>query len=395
MINCLTLLVLGITLFYLFNIKEVKSPLFIFSFVWFVIIFLYNIRLFGIYEIQSNTSIVLLCGVCLYILGYLLTDKLNVKKDSGLTSDRQYIRVKILSLVTLIVSLPFYIPNIIKVFQGISSNTIKMGMVTGEITLGGVAMQYFVRPIEYIVIAICAYCIFMNRKQIIIIATGILLTFFEFIGVGSKTIFVYFIACIGITYFMNSDILSHIKKYKKIVIICSIFLPCFLITNVGLSSLYYYICGCIPMLDKIINTDFYISNGFTYGFLSFNSVVRLVINLLSIFGINFESKLFNLANTYFSRFEYTTQIADNVNYNAFHTLFGDFFVDGAWISVIILSFLFGSFSCYIYKKYKKSKSLWSHSVYCILIYYIFRINVDLLFFIFKTYSFYWKDKIQD
>ena len=366
----LSLYLLIMTLCFLYIQKEMKCPLAVFSIVWFVIIFLYSIKLFDINEIQENTSLVIFIGTTAFIGGYLLQTKIKVSGRFEYPSDMQFKRLTVLSIIVVLTSLTFYIPNILQVLRGSTTEMIKIALVTGEIDGGGAWMQFFVRPFKFIIIATAAYCIVVKRSEILIIISGILLPIFDFLGSGSKTSIVYLGICIVITYFMNANHFYSIKKHKKMLIGIVGTIIVFVFIKVGISKLYYYICGCIPLLDQVINNDFYLNDGFTYGFLSFNSVVRLVINILGVLGLEIHSDLFERANIYISHFEYTTKIANNVNYNAMHTMYGDFYADLGVIGVLFFSFFFGMFSCYIYRKYKKSKSLYNHIVYCILMYYI-------------------------
>ena len=49
--------------------KEYMSPLFIFPALWLVVLFLYNLRLYGIYEISLNTEVILFLGIIGFLIG--------------------------------------------------------------------------------------------------------------------------------------------------------------------------------------------------------------------------------------------------------------------------------------------------------------------------------------
>lgn len=125
------------------------------------------------------------------------------------------------------------------------------------------------------------------------------------------------------------------------------------------------------MLDKVINTSFYMPSGYAMGFVSFNSVIRFLVKAVSLFGVNLNLPLFEQGNLYITRFEYTTEVGYGLEYNAFHTFIGDFYVDFGIIGVIAFSIMFGMLSMYIYRLYKKTNgSILSHILYCIILYYI-------------------------
>ena len=349
--------------------KEYMSPLFIFPALWLVVLFLYNLRLYGIYEISLNTEVILFLGIIGFLIGATFFKYVSIKPKDYLYSNKIcFKKIKIVFLVVFLLALNFYVPNIIKVLQGTTVNEIKMMLVTGDIDLGGITMQYIVRPFTYIIIAVSTYCMFYRRDQKLLIALGGIFLIFEFFGAGSKTIILYTIFCIALP--MTKNITGGIHKHfgeKKIIIILALFLFVF----IGSKSVYFYISGCIPMFDKVINTSFYMPNGYAMGFVSFNSVIRLLVKLVSLVGVNLNLPMFEQGNLYIARFEYTTEVGYGLKYNAFHTFIGDFYVDFGIIGVIVFSIMFGMLSMYVYRLYKKTNgSILSHILYCIILYYI-------------------------
>ena len=349
--------------------KEYMSPLFIFPALWIVVLFLYNLRLYGIYEISLNTEVILFLGIIGFLIGATFFKYISIKPKHYLYSNKIcFTKIKIVFFVVFILSLNFYIPNIIKVLQGTTVNEIKMMMVTGDIDLGGITMQYIVRPFTYIIIAVSTYCMFYRRDQKTLIALGGIYLIFEFFGAGSKTIILYTILCIALPTARNITGRTHKHFGKKTIIII---LALFLFVFMGSKSVYFYISGCIPMLDKVINTSFYMPSGYAMGFVSFNSIVRFLVKVVSLFGVNLNLPLFEQGNLYITRFEYTTEVGYGLKYNAFHTFIGDFYVDFGIIGVIAFSIMFGMLRMYIYRLYKKTNgSILSHILYCIILYYI-------------------------
>lgn len=384
MVNCFTkkYMLIGITFLFLIVIivnsilkKEYDSPLLVYALLWSAILGLYSLKLYGIYDVCLETEFVILLSVLFFVLGYMFMKHVNLWIPQYLIenayNDR---RMAVVYLVVVLLSLSFYLPNIKLFLSGVSVAQIKRMLVLGEIKWGGVKMQYIVRPFTYILIATSTYYLLNSTKKTIYeIATiifGILFVIFEFFGTGSKTVIMYYALALFFP-ILGKIRIKFTYKMKKMSII-GIILVIGLAIYMGIESIYFYLCGCVPMLDKIIVNEeaFYIPQGHTYGFLTFNSCVRLLIKGFHLLGINIDSKYFEMANTCILRFEYTTQISTVGNYNAFHTYMGDFFVDFGIVGVIILSFVFGAFCMYVYRIYKETGSVYGHILYCIIIYYI-------------------------
>ena len=352
--------------------EEMNSPLAIFAYIWLTILTLYSMKLFGIYDISYKTTVVLFLGFVGMFCGYAFCRLVKIKQyDYSLVRKPHYERLTILAGMVILLSSSFYIANINLVFGGLMVDELKAQMVTGEIGWGGVWMQYFVRPLEYIVVAVSCYCLVIERKQKLLILSGIILTLFEFVGTASKTSLAYYAICVFAAFVYNRSSMLRIRKTAKIysIIIIGV-IAIYLLVKMGFERIYMYLCGCIPMLDHVVNETFYTEYGFSYGFLSYNSLVRLIIKTFQFFGYEIKSKLFEIANSYFLRFEYTTKVSTNGNYNAFHTLFGDFYVDFGCLGVFLFSFVFGIFICYYYKRYRKTASLDIFIMLCLIMYYI-------------------------
>lgn len=364
--------IMGLLFISLYQVKkkEVTSPIFVFSLLWMIVLFLYSLRLYGIYDISINTELILFLGIYSFLMGAIFFNHVIIIPKSYIIENKIcYKKITIIFIVIFGLSLDFYIPNIMMVFQGTAVNTIKMMLVTGDISLGGPIMQYIVRPFTYIIIATASYCLFYDRKRKLLILLGVIFVLMEFFGAGSKTIILYTASTLALPLFDKAQIYYRRNDIGKRIIIVALLVFMFLF--MGSRSLYFYISGCIPMFDKVINTTFYMPDGFSFGYVSFNSVIRFVIHIISILGIDINSSLFDQANKYINLFEYTTKVSDYGNYNAFHTFLGDFYVDLGIFGVILFSFIFGILSMYIYKIYKKTNiSLLGHILYCIILYYL-------------------------
>lgn len=362
----------GLLIVCLYQVKkrEFTSPICIFCLLWIIVLCLYGLHLYGIYDISINTEFVLLLGICSFLVGAIfLKHVIIIPKPYIMENKICYKKMTMIFLLVFGLSLKFYIPNVIMFLQGTEVNTIKLMLVTGDIGFGGPIMQYIVRPFTYIIVATASYCIFYDRKKKILIVLGMLFVLMEFFGAGSKTIILYAASTLALPLFNKAQVYYRSNDVGKKLLIVGLLV--FLLIFMGSKSLYFYIAGCIPMLDKVVNTTFYMPDGFSFGYVSFNSVIRLFIHITYLFGIDINPPFFNQANKYINLFEYTTKVSDDVSYNAFHTFLGDFYVDLGIIGVILFSFVFGVLCMYIYKIYKGTNmSLMGHIQYCVILYYL-------------------------
>ena len=355
--------------------KKIDTLLFLFACLWTVVIFLYDLKLFNIFEISNNTELILFLGVIGFTIGHVFAEKAQFQfSDSSSLKcevygkNINYIFVNIVFTIVLIIAAYYYIPNIIIGIKGGGAKIVKGMLMSGELSTGNVFVQYIARPFSKIMIATSAYCIINERKRKFTIVSGIIMMLFELLGMWSKSSLVFFALCTGLTFFTNKKVIGDLSRNRKLLTGVLISVAAFFIYFVGFKGLYYYACGCIPMLDKIVNSKYYMPSGYTYGFLTFNSFFRLIIKLLAPFGV--QSVMFDKAEDYYFRFDTTTKISPDKYYNAFHTMFGDFYVDFGFLGVVLLSAILGFICAKVYVNYKKYHNIQSHILFCILAYYV-------------------------
>ncbi|HFR3476322.1 TPA: oligosaccharide repeat unit polymerase, partial [Streptococcus suis] len=109
---------------------------------------------------------------------------------------------------------------------------------------------------------------------------------------------------------------------------------------------------------------------YNWGFNSFNSLVRLVVKLASMIGINLEGELLTRGTYTMIRYDLTNYVSNTRPYNAFVTMFANFYVDFGYVGVVGLSSLFGIFSSWQYQRLMKKPGIINYVIYCITAYYI-------------------------
>ena len=282
MILTFTVLVLGIVLFMMLAKTDKASPIFLFVAIWTSIIFLYQLKLYGIYDVSDYTQVVILVGVLSFVFGYFLmscfykpiyTEKILVLSDINTNA------IKMLIILVFFASAPFYFTQLKMMFSlGGTLDVLKIMLVTGETSSGGIVMQYFVRPMEYIIVAISAFFLMYDNKEKFIIISGIAFSVLKLLSTGSKASLVFYALAVFTIYVSKNKKIISDKKNKKAkymigVMIIVVLLYMTMYGNI-FKSLYYYLCGCIPMLEKVLVTEtaFYGTEA-TYGFLSLNTKI--------------------------------------------------------------------------------------------------------------------------
>lgn len=370
LINFLTILFLGTFLFVTFHRNEKSSPLTAFCCIWIIALLLYSLQLYKINLIGYNTAGILFLGISSFCFGYLTMNKVKLKKARRSYSfNWSFIRV--LCALAVLVSIPDYLSSLFTIIQtGITPAVYKMMIVHGETDFGGAWMQFFVRPLEFVFIALSGY-IFTNKiKERFIFASGIYFCAIKFFATGSKSAIVFYalIFVLSGIYKLESTN-KELSEYKirrmhipmKWKVVFAVLIIVFLLTMYSVSenifkSLYFYLAGCIPLFDKVINTNFYFNGLHTHGWLSFNGILRFFINIFESIGISINTSEFDRAYNIIEHFEYTNTVAPGVNYNAFTTFLSAFYIDFGVIGVILMSFFFGVSACYIYRRFKIEKT---------------------------------------
>ena len=195
----LSILILVCVLIFSVLRKKIDTLLFVFSCLWTVVIFLYDLRLFDIFAVGNNTQLVVFGGVMGFLIGHVVADKLQFTiKDNSLMICNQvdtrvnYVFVNIVFTVVLIIAACYYIPNLIIGIKGGSAKIVKGLLMSGELSTGNVFVQYIARPFSKIMIATSAYCIINDRRQKYTIASGIVMVLFELLGMWSKSSLIFF-----------------------------------------------------------------------------------------------------------------------------------------------------------------------------------------------------------
>lgn len=366
-------------LFYISLKRDIASPLTVFLLVWTAICFFYGIGLFGIYDVDIITEATVILGVLFFVLGYSFMNRIKIKDSSG-TEDLadscqtgSFMLIKIAILIDYIYMIPVYYNKAMLVIQlGWSIGSVKSLLDIGN----DMFTLYIFDPFNFFLVPLTVYCFLYNRKQKFIIFSGIILNGFTVYTTGSRSRIVFFIlSFLVMTFTENKEIFKKLKK-KAFRIVWVLGIMIILISGYGFNlfrSLYFYLCGCIPLLDGLITrSDYHFTNGFTYGALSLNGFLRIIPKYFENY-VNSSLKFpsFDLAEKYIEYFEYAKYIAPGEISNSFYTFIGNFYLDFGYWGIIFLSIIYGAIISYIYKKNLGKLNLYSKVILSFIYYAVF------------------------
>ena len=205
-----------------------------------------------------------------------------------------------------------------------------------------------------------------SPKNKIISFSGIYFTLYYYFISGARLSILYYIIALFINLRISGksfDLIPvKIKKWILRIIIPLLVLLVYLMTKNtenGLKNIYYYLCGCVPMLDHVVNRQFgYFDLGRTNGTLSFYGIVNPFCQILSRFGFKELGNVCQIAEKYLANIELPNYAGADRMYNAFVTYIASFYIDFGLLGVIVLSFVFGFFSSHYYKEYIQKNSLY-------------------------------------
>ena len=383
----LSLIIVLSTAIGLLLMKKWKSPLFVYNLLWALILYLYSLRLFGLYEVSEYTKLVILLGTLFFNFGYLLmlfNNKMYVEETVESYTNTFFI--KCLAIYTFLFSLPFNLQRIQFMRRNnITPYVIKFYRIEQMVDDENGLMQIFERPFEVILIGISAYYLITNRKQTFIIMAGIYFSIIRYITLGSRfAIFIYVVAVVSMI-INNDSVRATIGKYRKVIIVgLFVIVIAFFSFVSSYNEIYRYLVGCIPMLDKVVNlNDGTYDYGHTYGFYVTIAIWRPIWAILRTLGFPKNLMSLTLAQNAFSYNQdiqnIYQSIAPGIQYNAFVTYFSAFFIDFSYFGVVVLSFLYGVLLGHVERMQKLAGNLYYSLLLFICYYYVFTSMVRLQF----------------
>lgn len=363
-----------------------KSLLTIFCFLWFVIILLYSLRLFGVYDSSDGTFKMYLIGIISFFLGYIIIRPKRKPVFPAPSKKRLLLfrkgAIVVLSIISIgvftekaILALPLWLSG--------GGGDLKTAIIMDDaLNTGSVADVLFVfvaRPFQMIIIIYAIIVIFEKIKNRYIIWLALFLTLTVYLCTASKTTITEMVI-ISVAYiflYTTLSLKSAIIRYRLLFMFISAILV-ILVVLLSLkdsesgpgSSFYAYLCGCMPCSDQAL-AQISRENHF-YGLVSLNGFIRAINVFPHYLGFSPPTikMALDLAAGYMLEFEKTINISDSIKYNAFISMFSYFYADGGYLGVALLSLLFGMLCSWSFSKSLSAPSVFSYSLSLLLVMFI-------------------------
>lgn len=359
--------------------RKIYHPVVSFSFLYFLITFMSSMRLFGFYEAPDNAYLIILCGVLFFAVGSVIAESKRIvigKSAEGSYYEFNKMAFYLMLSLCLLIIIPRFITIGSYLLRGNSIGDVYVtlaGSVGGETEelaqsgFQGLLMQFVGYPILYILVPTSILLFFetFEKKYLLIaISLGVirvlldsrrtyLISFFLFVLVA----FLHYQKKKGI---LSENILRRINKIKKwipaflaAILLMFVFVSSSRADTLGqensfLGTFYNYYAGCVQYLGYCIeNFDF----DFTYGFTTFRGLFAPIFGVLKLVGINPVTP-YQVATEIVNGMKYIVlYVAPGARFNSFTTCFYQFYCDGGYIGIVILSMLFGAYSQALYKRF--------------------------------------------
>ncbi|SHG03429.1 O-antigen polymerase [Ornithinibacillus halophilus] len=373
-LTCLVILIIGgITE------KKIYSPIILFSALWAIILFFAQFELFGLTGTSYYTFLIIFIGLISYFGGYYFfrfikpVKSVNYSSDIYIEKEWNFI-LKILILISLSVLVITSISSITLMIQGYSISDIRYIMGMGRFDSGiiNILYAYITKPVTMLMIPISAYYFFGPQRNIKIMLLTISLVMLNVLTDGGRFILLYLLInfCLTLLIFKGKRKFRYKLRTKAtfyLTFFISIAFIIYVTTIRGSSiseTLYMYTVGAIShlsyRLDVIDNINIY-----TYGFSSLLGFIRPGFIIFEKLGYPLPG-LVNNAERLNMELEEAVLIGDGVRFNAFTTLFYNFYIDLGLIGVFLGSFLFGVISYITYRNFMIRMNLLNFTIYLLI-----------------------------
>lgn len=377
------------------------SPLFLYSAEWCVLSILPAIKLYGLYEIELFTWVLVIVGFLSYALGVVLRKKyiitINGKRpfrvlkqgfgEFKIFKDHIYISLVIILYIT---DLFYFFQSLLLMRSGISMADIRaasygLGDFKGYkgigLNSGGVLTYIYIlkEALTHIIIAIGIYRFLDDTKRgkkFLFISLGLVVLIAFSNGSRFDIAYVILQLIFGLKLFNKKiELPKKIKKSVRLLLICGVIGIVFISIKRGVDSIfktfYYYLASPVALLNidlpKVVENSIY---SFPYAaFAGFFAIAWPFFNKL---GLHYTPRYLRSLNESVNATQAWVQIGDSLWSNAFVTPYYYLFSDARWIGLIVGMVFLGYFSQHIYINANNSLNEINTVYYLLVIEMLFR-----------------------
>ncbi len=360
------------------------NPAAIYSLFWFCMMLLAWFQFYDIYEVSIEVYMLAFISVSFFVMGHVIN--LMLRSRFNITRKVKYdinIKMYYILLIVCIISLwqnYTLIGYVLSEGLSVSSAYFLMARaVVGQseelkeiyTDLGSQVQQYIGYPLLYLLIptSILLYYKSFKNKYLVIV---LLLFLIRFLADFKRTLLVFIILFfvfyailmrknISIAYQNNPLIGKKIKYFSiglSIVLFAVFGVVSILRHNMPgdeyslFQNFYYYYIGCFELVDIRISGWEGLNIDYTLGFTTFRGVIAPFIAIgKMIIGDEISTTFLDATYLVNSLHDYVVYISPYHLYNTYTTSLFQFYCDGGYIGVCVLSFLYGAFVSILYKDF--------------------------------------------
>lgn len=372
------------------TIQNIINPITIFAGLWTVIIGLYSLRAFGIYQATNKALYIIGLGLFSFILGAVFP--LIMKRRS--TSLSAPIGIKTNTLRPNYYFLAFLNLVCLAYFMSAISQTISLlrsghdyeyihsfYLWSEESEIGGsiaarFLLNWLVWPTTLAVNPILAVVLQFEKsrvkgKKLFVITSIANLAAYVFVT-GARISLAYFAVYYVIVFIsLGKKITMNPRKMFVGLLGGVVILAALNYINVSRGhtsidkTMYLYVSGCVPHLsEKLKDADY----GSTMGVLSVYGFIKPFLGV--VIRVFPSERLINLRTT-IEAIKHSTQerifIADGQRFNAFLTPFFYTYLDGGYVMTFVYGFLYGLICSRLFVRLSKNRSMWGLCVYLLIL----------------------------
>lgn len=346
--------------------KRWYAPDVFFLFMWSVITFFSYLHLYGMYETNDSTYLIVLIGCISYMIGCSYGYKLNIKDNYALHRSEFIFTPRffwVASIVLFLLQLSPFIKTYALVSMGVELSEVRSDFFDQSQSSLDVIIGVLTSLLGPIVqISGIVFLLKDFRKNFICLFPIVILALMESVISGGRFGIAHILLEVVVCYYFLRQNTKTNVSIKKVVLYALVFafvsVIVFITSMRGIESdsakghYYVYLCGCVKYFDlqlqALNNSSFYPLGSALWGlwyilFRIFHSLGFSYPDWYLYIGTNM-----NTAETF--------PVGDEMRINAFSTPFYHLYFDMGWIGVIIGMFVLGLFASYVYKRALKCPS---------------------------------------
>lgn len=382
--------------------KNIYNPMTLFYSYWLIVIIFASLELYGVYSTSQKAYFLIALGLFSFAYGYLVRLKKQPLKTVNKTSSNYVVRYKLFITINLIM-IAFLLLRVYDLIQLLNAGytwwdirlmvtaTEKNMALWGGSDLNLYFYTYIVSPFVYLAAptAIVDFLI-LKKSRLFVITTIIYVVLFAIVTVSRNILIfsiIYFIFTIIIykkQFKLPRVVMKNIKKVPLVIVSLIVGVASITLLRkedaVFLKEAYVYLTGAIPSLS--IRLEEPISELRTYGFLSIRGFTRLFFITLNNLGLDYP-EVYLRAEDIMDNLEIFIPIGEDINMNAYATLFYNFYIDGGIVGVILLSATLGYICRRAYESVKYNINI-RNTVFYLLIIQQLLFSVARIYTVFPT-----------